>query len=271
MADFTLDPPAACFPATVRVIDNPSTGDIMEWRVVNSNGQQVAVSGENLPEFFISTPGLFTVQLTTKDSFTGQVEFATQEFEIYSIPVASFQARPTTVFVPDTEMSTFNFSTGADFYQWDFGDGETSDEREPKHTYKIEGVYDIVMVAGFDHGDGVVCTDTLTQQVVAKQGGQTKIPNAFTPNPGGPSGGVSSGGTFNDVFLPIVKGVEEFNMQIFDRWGNLIFESNNSNTGWDGYDKNGNILPAGVYIYKLTLRLSDGQRTTQIGDITMIR
>lgn len=277
VADFTLDPPAACFPTTIKVIENKSTGDIMEWRVSNSNGAQVAVSGEKLPEFFISTPGLFIAQLTTKDSFTGQVEFATQEFEIYANPVASFQARPTTVFVPDTELTTFNFSTGASSYSWDFGDGATSDEREPKHVYKIEGVYNIVLVAGFEHDDGVICTSTSTQPVSAKQGGQTKVPNAFTPNPGGPSGGVTGGGgtggggSFNDVFLPIVKGVEEFNMQIFDRWGNLIFESNNSNQGWDGYNKNGNILPAGVYIYKLTLRLSDGQRTTQIGDITMIR
>ncbi|MFZ1807124.1 MAG: PKD-like domain-containing protein, partial [Cyclobacteriaceae bacterium] len=274
IADFTLDPPAGCFPTVVNVIENLSTGDIMEWQVVDSNGKVVAVSGLDLPEFFIATPGLFNVQLTTRDSFTDAIEFANANFEVYDIPIASFQARPTTVFVPDTEMTTFNFSTGADFYQWDFGDGETSEDREPKHTYKIEGVYDIVMVAGFDHGGGIVCTDTLTQQVVAKQGGQTKIPNAFTPNPGGPSGGVTGGGgggTFNDVFLPIVKGVEEFNMQIFDRWGNLIFESNSSNMGWDGYDKNGNILPAGVYIYKLTLRLSDGQRTTQLGDITMIR
>jgi len=68
-----------------------------------------------------------------------------------------------------------------------------------------------------------------------------------------------------------VKGAEEFNMQIFDRWGNLIFESNNSTIGWDGYDRYGKLMQAGVYVYKLTLRLSDGQRTTQIGDITMIR
>lgn len=278
VADFTLDPPAGCFPTTVRVIENNSTGDIMEWKVVDSNGGIVAVSGQDLPEFFISTPGLFNVQLTTRDSFTDQVEFANQNFEIYEVPVASFQARPATVFVPDTELTTFNFSTKANFYQWDFGDGETSDEREPKHVYKIEGVYDIVLVAGFDHDNGVVCTDTLSQKVIAKQGGITRVPNAFTPNPAGPSGGLGGGGTgsggagtFNDVFLPIVKGVEEFNMQIFDRWGNLIFESNNANQGWDGYDRNGRILPAGVYVYKLTLRLSDGQRTTQIGDITMIR
>jgi gliding motility-associated-like protein len=72
----------------------------------------------------------------------------------------------------------------------------------------------------------------------------------------GPGGGTGGNGTFNDVFLPIVKGAEEFNMQIFDRWGNLIFESNSSNIGWDGYDKNGRLLPAGVYVYKLTIRLS---------------
>jgi gliding motility-associated-like protein len=84
-------------------------------------------------------------------------------------------------------------------------------------------------------------------------------------------GGSGGTGSFNDVFLPFVRGVEEFNLQIFDRWGNLIFESNNQNIGWDGYGKDGRILPAGVYVYKLTIRLSDGQRSTQIGDVTMIR
>jgi gliding motility-associated-like protein len=83
--------------------------------------------------------------------------------------------------------------------------------------------------------------------------------------------GSGGNGTFNDVFLPIVKGAEEFNMQIFDRWGNLIFESNSNSVGWDGYDANGKLMPAGVYVYKLTVRLSDGQRSTQIGDVTMIR
>ncbi len=137
--------------------------------------------------------------------------------------------------------------------------------------YKVEGKYDVTLVAINDHADGAVCMDTLKRKVIAKQGGVTKVPNAFTPNPGGPSGGTAGNNTFNDVFLPIVKGAEEFNMQIFDRWGNLIFESNNSNVGWDGYDKHGKLLPAGVYVYKLTLRLSDGQRSTQLGDITMIR
>ena len=60
-------------------------------------------------------------------------------------------------------------------------------------------------------------------------------------------------------------------MQIYDRWGNLIFESNSASIGWDGYNKDSRLMPAGVYVYKLTVRLSDNQRSTQIGDVTMIR
>ena len=117
----------------------------------------------------------------------------------------------------------------------------------------------------------MVCADTLIKQVQARQGGVTKVPNAFTPNLSGPSGGQTGNGSFNDVFLPIVKGADEFNLQIYDRWGNLVFESNNSRIGWDGYNTDGRLLPAGVYVYKLTVRLSDGQRSTQVGDVTMIR
>ena len=175
------------------------------------------------------------------------------------------------MYVPDTELSTFNFSTGANKYSWDFGDGGKSTEEEPKYIYKVEGMYEINLYAKNDHGNNVVCSDTLAHKVIAKQGGVTKIPNAFTPSPNGPSGGVSGNGSFNDVFLPIIKGAEEYNLQVYDRWGNLIFESNSTQIGWDGYDKDGKLLPAGVYVYKVTIRLSDGQRTTQIGDVTMIR
>lgn len=200
--------------------------------------------------------------------------------------MASLEARPTTLFIPDTELTTFNFTTGANFYLWDFADGTTSEDFEPTHFYTLEGTYDITLVAGFDHGDkdidgdgfldgNVICYDTATRQVIAKEGGLTKVPNAFTPNKDGPTGGTPGNGTFNDTFLPITKGVARedgsFIMQIFDRWGTLIFESRNQNMGWDGYDRKGNLVPAGVYVYKLDLRLADGQRTTQIGDVTVIR
>jgi gliding motility-associated-like protein len=274
IADFVADPVRACFPVEVAITDNLATGDVFEWRVIDGAGNQAALSNVQRPVFQIPRPGRYTIQLTTRNSFTGDSRTALRDVEIFPKPVAVFQVRPEVVFVPDTEVTAFNFSEGANEYEWDFGDGNTSIDREPRHRYRVEGRYTITLEAMFNHGGGVICSDTATQQVTARQGGITLVPNAFTPDPSGPRGGVPGGAgtnSFNDVFLPIVKGAEEFNMQIFDRWGNLIFESNNAQIGWDGYDVNGRLMPNGVYVYKLTLRLSDGQRTTQIGDITLIR
>jgi gliding motility-associated-like protein len=275
IADFTAIPLKACFPTDITITENLATGDTFAWRVLDNAGI-AGQSNAELPVFKIPAPGKYTIELVTSNSFTGDQKVATKDVIIYDLPIAEFVLRPTTVYVPDMELTTFNLAEGATDYLWDFGDGTTSDEKEPTHKYRIEGVYDVMLIAMHDYGDNIVCVDSATRKVTAKQGGVTRVPNAFTPNPNGPTSsagtpGIPGSNTFNDVFLPQVKGAEEFNMQVFDRWGNLVFESNNSNIGWDGYDRNGKLMPAGVYVYKLTLRLSDGQRTTQVGDITMIR
>jgi gliding motility-associated-like protein len=202
---------------------------------------------------------------------------------VLDVPTALFEMRPNPLFVPDTPLQTFNQSIRANTWSWDFGDGETAASENPTHLYKLEGTYIVMLVAGYDYGlkdiDGdpltdpvnVTCYDTTQHELVAKDGGFIKLPNAFTPGLSGSTGGVPGGGTFNDVFLPIARGVEEFEMDIFDRWGNLIFQSKDRNIGWDGYDRHGRLMPAGVYVYKLVLRLSDGQRTTKVGDVTLIR
>ncbi len=287
IAAFQISPLAACFPVDLEVTSNTSTGDVYKWQVIDQSGNVAATAMAPAPTFHIVNPGTYDVFLETSSSITGQVAFAQKTgIEVFDNPIASLEARPTTLFIPDTELLTFNFSTGANGYRWDFGDGTVSEEFEPSHKYLLEGNYDIVLVASYDHGDrdidgngsmdgNVVCYDSATRQVIAKEGGLTKVPNAFTPSKNGPTGGISGAGTFNDTFLPITKGVARedgaFIMQIFDRWGTLIFQSKDQTRGWDGYDRNGNLVPAGVYVYKLDLRLADGQRTTQIGDVTVIR
>ncbi len=302
IAKFDANEKKACFPDSISVSTDPLlteiTGDIIEWTVVDENNRVVATSSGFFPVFNIPAPGEFRISVLTKSSMTGQqASFTHPEiFYRYGKPFASFDARPDVIFVPDTQLDIFNFSTSPQNLQftWDFGDGDvltappapsntiavpagTHNGRtkgtyeEPSHFYKVEGIYELTLYANFDHGDGVVCTDTLKHTVQARQGGITKVPNAFTPGTSGPTGGQSGNGSFNDVFLPIVKGADEFNLQIYDRWGNLIFESNSNQIGWDGYSVDGKLMPAGVYVYKLTVRLSDGQRSTQIGDVTMIR
>jgi gliding motility-associated-like protein len=277
-ASFDIDPTELCFPGSIKLKNVIGTGFVHEWRVLNQKtGASFTSNVADPVEFKITSAGKYTVSYRTSIPATGQVAIAPlKDVVIYDLPMASFDLRPDIVFVPDTEMTTFNFSNGANMYSWDFGDGSTSDLFEPKYTYPIEGKYDVTLIAKFDHGNGVVCADTLKRQIIAKQGGASKIPNAFTPNPNGPSSnGQGANGTFNDVFLPLVKGIandsDAYNLQIYDRWGNLIFESTNSVRGWDGYNQDGKLMPTGVYVYKLTVRFSDTQRTTQVGDITLLR
>ena len=96
--------------------------------------------------------------------------------------------------------------------------------------------------------------------VITRHGDEVKVPNVFTPN----------GDLDNEVFMPLMQGVVEYNMMIYNRWGELLFESNNQEIGWDGYDK-GVLSPSGVYIYKLDLKFTNGERTSKFGDVTLLR
>jgi len=280
VASFEVNPKELCFPGTIKVT-NVKTGAgnfplIYKWEVLLGSKTVLTSGIRDIGEFTVTTPGTYLIRFQVEEPATGQVKIATPiQVIVYDKPLATFDLRPDIVYVPDTEMLTFNFSNGANQYLWDFGDGGTSTDFEPKYTYAIEGKYDVTLIARFDHGNGIVCSDTLTRTIIAKQGGLAKIPNSFTPNPNGRSStGTGGNGTFNDVFLPLIKGIsndsDAYNLQIYDRWGNLIFESTSSVVGWDGYNKDGKLMPAGVYVYKLTVRFSDSQRTTTVGDITML-
>jgi gliding motility-associated-like protein len=285
-ASFKYTPQATCFPAAITITENNATGDLYEWTLKDKAGNTLVITNETLPVFKVAAPGEYTIFLKTTNSITGQTAESDNRntpVQIMDNPYAAFEVVPdSVVFVPDeTGIQMRNNTLRANNYYWDFNDGGTSAEFQPEHHYQLAGNYLIVLSASHNYGpkdfdgDGIIdgdliCYDTATQVIIAKKGGRIRIPNAFTPNITGPNGGYSDG-LFNDVFRPIMDGVEEFQMQIFDRWGNLIFESNDKNQGWDGYDKNGRLLPAGVYVYKIVMRLSDDQRTTQLGDVTLIR
>ncbi|HEY3403231.1 MAG TPA: PKD domain-containing protein [Ohtaekwangia sp.] len=291
-ADFEYTPQSACFPSDIHITENRATGDRYEWTLFR-NGIGVFVSNDTLPTFSITSAGEYVIKLKTWNSLLvsqrDSIDNSDQPISIFKTPRAVFQPSQESVFTPDAEgMTMFNLSEGSTSWSWEFGDGEISNEFEPQHFYQEEGTYTVSLVSSFahtlsyDHDDNgvvdehdvLVCSDTIMIDVKALEGGRVRIPNAFTPNPSGPNGGIGDGqgdAQQNDVFLPLMTGVEEFEMQVYDRWGNLVFESRSTNQGWDGYDKHGRLLPAGVYVYKITMRLSDSERTTQVGDITLIR
>lgn len=188
---------------------------------------------------------------------------------VYEYAVAFFQYSPTQVYVPTEPVQLFNLSSYANAYLWDFGDGTTSSEESPEHYYSNEGLFDITLIANNDHN----CPDTITfeQAVLARTGGEIEFPNAFTPNISGPNGGYyDPNAVDNDVFFPIFEGVEDYHLSIFNRWGELIFESFDVNIGWDGYYRD-QLCQQDVYIWKARVKYTNGNDEVYVGEIHLLR
>lgn len=268
--EFHADAHEGCGPLTVTFTNesnyvDPST---FQWDFGDGTG---ASSAEH-PVHTYERPGKYSVKLEAVNIF-GEFKLIMKEFlvEVYEQPRAIFSAGPPTVYLPDRPIGTINQSIGATAYEWHFGDGTVSNEFEPTHTYTAEGVYDIMLVAFNDKG----CSDTLLiERVVSVEkpkAGITRIPNSFTPDPNGPNGGhYQIGDVSNNIFIPVIEGVTEMSMVIYNRWGKVMFSSNNRNVGWDGYYE-GVLCPADIYYYKLEMKFSNGERTSKYGDVTLIR
>ncbi|MFB0923945.1 MAG: PKD domain-containing protein, partial [Vicingaceae bacterium] len=163
----------------------------------------------------------------------------------------------------------FNLSNFSSSYTWDFGDGNSSSEEHPQHIYTTEGNYDITLIATNQNS----CKDTfvLSAAVDALSKGDISIPNAFTPSPDGSNGGIfTNADTDNDVFHPIVVGADEYELNIFNKWGELLFISLDVSIGWDGYYRN-ELCKQDVYIYKIKVRYLDGRSESFVGDVTLLR
>ncbi len=264
--DFSYAPPTGCRPLTVRFRNLSRYAEPGSYRW--SFGQGQGVSTEENPSYTYYEPGVYTVTLEASNSI-GVTAIERKEFsvEVYENPIAAFNLRPDKAFLGE-DIYLVNLSVHGATYFWDFGDGLTSTDREPVHRYEQPGTYDITLIAKNEHG----CVDTLKKVgvVLIEKGGKIQVPNAFTPNTSGPVGSDGSGAGKNDVFLPVLEGVTSFHMMIYNRWGELLFESREKNYGWSGYYK-GQLCPKDVYVYKLELKFSDGRSDTMVGDVTLIR
>ncbi len=188
---------------------------------------------------------------------------------VHPRPVARFEITPEDAVIPEDEIVFMNYSSNAVRYKWNFGDGTTSNLFEPSHFYRKYGEYNVQLIAFSEQG----CSDSLT--IFDAYSGSSyfvTFPNAFIPNPNGPSGGYYTPRSDEaaHVFHPVYSGVAEYQLRIFSRLGILIFESNDINIGWDGYYKGGMTDP-GVYIWKVRGKFINGEPFTKMGDVTLLR
>ncbi len=253
-----------CPALTVEFYSETLDAENFYWEFGDGN-----ISAEPNPVHTYYTPGEYNVILTVTGP-GGQTIKDDLIVNVYPQPTAFFEAYPKVVTIPGQSVTFANKSVEADSYVWHFGNGDTSTEQNPVYEYQEEGNYDVSLEANNEYG----CTDLyeLNESIIAEEGGDIEFPNAFTPNTGGESSGEYVYGDKNNyVFYPAVQeGIEEYKLQIFSRWGQLLFESHDITIGWNGYYK-GTLCAQGVYIWKVTCRFGTGQVKVYTGDVTLIR
>jgi gliding motility-associated-like protein len=176
--------------------------------------------------------------------------------------------------VNDEKVRFFNLSEGADYFIWQFGDGDTTQVKDPFHKYMSEGTFDPTLSAYKVNGN-VVCVNswTMSPGVTVQPVGVLRFSTVFSPNKTGPIDrtDLPTGGTEMDQFFfpPIRETVLNYKLQIFNRWGSLIFESHDINKPWNGYYK-GTLCRQGVYVWFVEGKYANGKPFKKTGDVTLL-
>lgn len=253
-----------CSPHTVTFPDLGLGGGITwSWDFGDGN-----TSDQPIPTHTYLT-GIYPVTLTvTTAAGCSSSSPAPGLVTVHAPPTAGFSASPWTT---DMDAPTIQFTDASSGnvleWEWLFGDGGTGNGPTTSHTYTTVGTFDVELTVTDENG----CTDAIIQQVTLTPVHDVIIPNAFTPNPnGGNDGFWVPGDLSNDVFYPFSRFVEEMRMRIFNRWGELIFESDDPARGWDGYYR-GVLSPQDVYVYQLWVKFVDGKEIDRMGDLTLFR
>ncbi|RLD27557.1 MAG: hypothetical protein DRI54_00885 [Bacteroidetes bacterium] len=266
IADFTGGG-TGCTPMSVSFTNNSLYADSYLWDF-GDGGQ----SNLENPTYVYYTMGYYNVSLTAFGPGGQNTVIHIDSVHAFPQAFAFFTASTDIVYIPNDPVTYFNLSENSTDLLWDFGDGFTSTEENPIHFYIDEGLYTVSLTANNEFN----CPDTYTVEniVEAVASGEVIFPNAFTPNPNGSNGGVydpnDPSQNLNDVFHPLFSGVEEYQMWIYNRWGELLFESNDILIGWDGYYK-GELSQQDVYVWKVKATTSQGTVINDAGDVTLIR
>lgn len=145
-------------------------------------------------------------------------------------------------------------------------------EKDIVYNFPVPGFWEISLFNTSVYG----CVDSVKKSVEVIVRKLFSVPNAFMPNLNGPNGGwYDVTNTDNpeldpgDVFHPVTEGVVTYDFRIYNRWGQLIFESYEINIGWDGY-VNGKLAQQDVYVWRASLKFQDGSVRTYAGDVTLI-
>ena len=259
---FVADTLGGCVPVTIGfsgVADNPEFIAESVWEFgdgsFSSLDQQVFHTYES--------QGVYTVTHSIVTNFGCFFEQTEEDLiNIFNQPIAGFDVEPQTAVLPNTAMDFINYSLGAEDYIWVMNETDSLTEEDPTYQFPaFPGSYPVTLYAANEWG----CVDSLSRSVFVVDEFVMYVPNVFTPDFDG----------INDRFY--FEGIDvdkdDFTLQIFDRWGEVVFTSTTFEEGWDGsYNRRSHFVPDGIYVYRIETRsLTTEERKEIVGHVLITR
>ena len=250
-ASFNLGP--VCDQEAIEPILAAGSFNAIEWRFGDG-----AISNLASPSHIYGGPGVYEVIVTLTDSTSCNIQDSdTLMVEVYRNPRADFSIDSSIIQYGNLVTLT-NLSQDYDGLIWDLGDGnQINDEEVIEYLYERFGEIQPCLQAVID---GQPCADTLCKSIIIEVNPLLGMPNAFTPN----------GDGLNDTAYVEGRHIADLSYRIYNRWGELVFESNDINLGWDGRFR-GVLQEQEVYVYVVEARFIDDSRQVLRGNLTLIR
>lgn len=260
IADFTSDIISGCTPLSIEfssTSSNTTDNVTYTWDLGNgSNGTSETISTT------YGTPGEYDISFTiTNEGRCSNAKNVDSYIDANETPVADFNPVPPESILEDDqatiEFENTSVSGDALTYTWDFGDATTSsNQQSPSHIYTAPDIYTITL--SIITGNG--CESYSEKEVTIHPDFVVYAPNAFSPNGDGK----------NDFFEIKGIGLKTFHLQIFSRWGELMYESNNIEDQWDGkYD--GEFVPTGTYVFTINYTSMLDKDKILEGSVTVLK
>ncbi|MDX1652695.1 MAG: PKD domain-containing protein, partial [Brumimicrobium sp.] len=261
VVSFEADNLVGCIPQEVN-FSNTTTASIenCEWNIGG-----VILTGCDVSHVF-TVADCYDVQLTVTTTDGCVDNHIIQNYVcIDDYPSANFSSDPSELTSIFNQTQFSNLSSGATTYEWDFGDGNGSNAVNPTHSFpnEEEGEFDVQLIATSQYG----CKDTAYQTIYVREELLYFVPNTFTPDKD----------KFNETFKPVFTSgfdPQDYKLLVFDRWGEVIFESNNAEIGWDGtYGiESTEKVKDGTYIWKIEFKTKyNDERIVEVGHVNILR
>ncbi len=236
-----------CAPANI--FFNNLSYPIDETYNINWDFGDGGASKEISPTHLFENPGTYTISIDITSPIGCKTDTIFNNLiKVEESPEAGFSFAPTEPSNIEPTVYFTDQSQRANRWFWNFGNGVTSTQQNPAYTYRDTGVYEVKQIVTHPSG----CTDTLIRTLDVKPEVRFHLPNAFTPNSDG----------LNDTYLGVglMEGASGFQMTIWNRWGEMIFETSDPNEGWNGRKFNsGAESPNGVYVVVVTFKGPRGE------------